>query len=311
MDTRVPIGVSIWPRAGVANDVASVIEQAALARSVGLRSIWFGQRFDLDSLVLAGIVGQAVGEIGVGTSVVPINPRHPVVVASQAQTVQAAASGRFRLGLGLGGNALEYAAFGITEDRPMLRLREYLTALRSLIEEGGADIEGERVHAHPPMPTTVHGGANVPLLVAAMGPQALRVSGELADGIIPNLAGPRTLATYIVPRFERARPAHPIRPGQVVAGVAVVVTDRSQEVRAQAVQSMAFYGGVPSYRAVLDREGVAHAADLALIGDEDHVTRGLRRLVDAGATELLVTQTDLGGHADQLRTWRLLAELSA
>jgi alkanesulfonate monooxygenase SsuD/methylene tetrahydromethanopterin reductase-like flavin-dependent oxidoreductase (luciferase family) len=161
------------------------------------------------------------------------------------------------------------------------------------------------------MPTTVRGGANVPLLVAAMGPQALRVTGELADGIIPNLAGPRTLATHIVPRFERARPAHPVRPGQVVVGVTAVVTDRPQEVLAGAARSMAFYDSVPSYRAALDREGVAHAADLALIGDEDHVTRGLQRYIDAGATELLVTQTDLGGHADQLRTWKLLAELSA
>ncbi|MGF6880496.1 F420-dependent oxidoreductase-like protein [Nocardia sp. GAS34] len=311
MDNRVPIGVSVWPRPGVANDVANVIELVALARSTGLRSVWFGQRMDLDSLVLAGVVAQAVGDIGVGTSVVPINPRHPVVVASQAQTVQATSGGRFRLGLGLGSPALESAAFGIHEDRPVARLREYLTAVRSLIEEGGVDLAGEQVHARPPLPTTVHGGANVPLLVAALGPQALRVTGELADGVIPNLAGPRTLSSHIVPRFERARPERPIRAAQIVAGVTAVVTDRPEEVRARAAESMAFYESVPSYRAVLNLEGVEYAADLALIGDEEYVTRGLRRYIDAGATELLITQTDLGGPDDQLRTWRLLAELSA
>ncbi|WP_216897081.1 TIGR03564 family F420-dependent LLM class oxidoreductase [Nocardia alni] len=306
-----PIGISVWPQAGATNDVADVIEKVRSARDLGLSSVWFGQRFDLDSLVLAGIVAQAVDGIGVGTSVVPINPRHPVVVGSQAQTVQAASRGRFRLGLGLGSTTLESAAFGITEDRPVLRLREYLTALRSLIEEGGADIAGERVRARPPMPTRVHGGADVPLLVAAMGPQALRVTGELADGVIPNLAGPRTLATQIIPAFERARPARPPRPGQVVVCVAAVVTDRPDEVRARAAQDMAFYDASPSYRAVMDREGVARAAELALIGDEEEVSRGLSRYIEAGATELLVTQTDMGGPEDQSRTWKLLGELSA
>ncbi|MGV9676663.1 TIGR03564 family F420-dependent LLM class oxidoreductase [Nocardia sp. NPDC003482] len=304
----VPLGVSLWPRVGVENDVTDVIEQARAARAAGLRSVWFGQRFDLDSLVLAGVVGHAVPDLGVGTSIVPINPRHPIVVAGQAQTVQAATGGRFRLGLGLGAPATESAAFGIDEDKPVLRLREYLIALRELIEHGGADFAGERLRANPPMPTTVHGGQDIPLLVAAMGPRALRVTGELADGVLPLLAGPRTLGSHIVPHLERARPARPL---QIVAGVVTVVTDRPEEVRAHATEVMAFYERVPSYRAVLDREGVERAADVALIGDEEHVARGLRAYVDAGATELLVAQTDLGGPADQARTWRLLGELAA
>ncbi len=310
MVTRVPIGVSVWPQAGATNDVADAIEKVRTARDLGLSSVWFGQRLDLDSLVLAAVAAQAVDGIGIGTSVVPITPRHPILVSSQAQTVQAASRGRFRLGLGLG-SALVRSAFGIDADRPVLRLREYLTALRALIENGGADVEGELVRAHTRMPTTVHGGGDVPLLVAAMGPQALRVTGELADGVIPYLAGPRTLAGHIVPSFERARPARPSRPGQIVAGVAVVVTDRPEEVRAQAAQAMAFYDAIPSYRAVLEREGVTRAADLALIGDEDEVGRGLSRYIDAGATELLITQTDMGSPDDQLRTWKLLGELSA
>ncbi|MFI5781952.1 TIGR03564 family F420-dependent LLM class oxidoreductase [Nocardia sp. NPDC051570] len=311
LNGRVPIGVAVGARDGASNDVTDVIEQTRVARDLGLRAVWFAQRFDWDAVGLAGVVGHAVEGIGVGTSVVPINPRHPMVVGNQAQTAQAASGGRFRLGLGLGAPALESAAFGITEDKPVLRLREYLVALRELIESGGTDFAGERVRAHPPMPTTVRGGNEVPLLVAAMGPQALRVTGELADGAIPYLAGPRTLGSFIVPRLERARPQRPVRPLQVVAGVAVVVTDRAEEVRAHAAQTMAFYESIPSYRTVLDREGARHAVDLALIGDEEYVARGLRDYVEAGVTELLVVQTDLGGPEDQRRTWRLLGELSA
>ena len=304
----VPIGVSVWPRPDAANDVDEVIRLAAAAARSGVRSVWFGQKFDLDALTLAAVTGHAVPGIEVGTSVVPINPRHPLVVAGQAQTAQAATGGRFRLGLGLGAPPLESAAFGIREDKPVRRLREYLTVLRQAIENGHVDVVGERVHAQPPIPTTVHGGGNIPLLVAAMGPQALRATGELADGVLPFLAGPRTVESHIVPALERTRP---VRPPQVIAGVVAVVTDRADEVRASAASALSFYEQFDSYRAVLDREGVAHAVDGALIGDEDHVIRGLRAYVEAGATELLIHQTDLAGPEDQARTWTLLGEITA
>lgn len=311
MSLSVPIGVSVWPRPEAANDVDEVLRLATQAHRTGVRSVWFGQKFDLDALTLAAVVGLAVPEIGVGTSVVPINPRHPLVVASQAQTAQAASGGRFRLGIGLGAPPLESAAFGIREDKPVRRLREYLIALRQAIEDGTVDVQGERVYARPPIPTTVHGGSDIPLLVAAMGPQALRATGESADGVLPYLAGPRTLESHIVPTLQQARPANPVRPLQVVAGVVAIVTDRAEQVRETAAHALAFYEQFDSYRAVLDREGVAHAVDVALIGDEDHVTRGLQTYVDAGATELLIHQTDLAGEDDQLRTWKLLAELTA
>ncbi|WP_227984392.1 TIGR03564 family F420-dependent LLM class oxidoreductase [Nocardia spumae] len=311
MTISVPIGVSVWPRPDVANDVGEVIGLATAAARAGVRSVWFGQKFDLDALTLAAVVGHAVPDIEVGTSVVPINPRHPLVVASQAQTAQAATGGRFRLGLGLGAPALESTAFGIYEDKPVRRLREYLVALRRAIEDGAVDVAGERVHARPPLPTRVRGGGDIPLLVAAMGPQALRASGELADGVLPFLAGPRTVESHIVPALERARPAHPVRPAQVIAGVVAVVTDRAEQVRATAARALSFYEQFDSYRAILDREGVPHAIDVALIGDEDHVARGLRAYVEAGATELLIHQSDLGGPDDQARTWKLLSELAA
>ncbi|WP_019930424.1 TIGR03564 family F420-dependent LLM class oxidoreductase [Nocardia sp. BMG111209] len=310
MGIGIPIGVSLWPEPGAANDVTDVIDQVTAARAAGVRSVWFGQRFDLDSLVLAGVVAQAVDGIGVGTSVVPINPRHPVVVASAAQTVQAASRGRFRLGLGLGAAAIEDAVYGIREPKPVRRLREYLTALRQLIEEGGADIDGESLRARPTSPTTVHGGQQVPLLVAALGPQALRVAGELADGVLPFLTGPRTLESHILPSLERARPRQ-APAAQVVAGVVALVTDRAAELREQALAALGFYEGIPSYRAALDREKVTRAADLALIGTEEEVAEGLRAYAGAGATELWVSRSGLGDAAERDRTVALLGQLTA
>lgn len=304
------LGLSIRPRRGADNDVTDVIEQARTIQALGVAAAWFGQRFDYDSLSMAAVVGRAVPGLRVGTSVVPINPRHPVVVASQAQTAQAASAGLFSLGLGLGAPALEIGAFGSYPDRPIRRLREYLVVLRSLIETGRADLHGETLTAHPPMPTVVRGGQAIPLLVAAMGPQSLRVTGELADGTLPFLAGPRTIETEILPALTRAAQGAGRGAPRVVAAVAAVVTDRPDTVREAAHQSLSFYDAIASYRTVMAREGVAHAADLALIGDETMVAAGLERYFAAGATEISVTQTDLGSDADQQRTWGLIGSLN-
>ncbi|MET8796156.1 TIGR03564 family F420-dependent LLM class oxidoreductase [Nocardia sp. NPDC004568] len=269
-------------------------------------------------LICGGVLGPALSASGrraVRTrlrrlgGVVPINPRHPLVVASQAQTAHAASHRRFTLGLGLGARDLEEPAFGIRTERPIRRLREYLTVLRSVLTTGTVDFTGETVSAAPPLPAAVAGGDRPDIVVAAMGPQAVAVAGELADGIVPFLAGPRTLGGDIVPRAEGAARAAG-RPGpRVIAGVAVVVTDRPERVRTRAGEQMAFYDRIPSYRRVLEREGVATAAELAVIGTAAEVEAQLRRYAEAGATELLVTQTDLGGPEDELATWRFLGAL--
>ncbi|WP_328391971.1 TIGR03564 family F420-dependent LLM class oxidoreductase [Nocardia sp. NBC_00416] len=310
MPLTAPVGIVLGPRPTAPNAVDDVIHRAQLVQRAGIDRVWFAQRFDFDSLSLAAVVGSAVPGLHVGTSVVPINPRHPLVVASQAQTAHAASHRRFTLGLGLGARALEEPAFGIATERPIRRLREYLTVLRSVLTTGTADFTGETLTAAPPLPAAVAGGDGPDIVVAAMGPQALAASGELADGIVPFLAGPRTLDGDIVPRVEAAaRAAGRSRP-RVIAGVAVVVTDDPDRARARAAEQLAFYDSIPSYRSVLDREGVATAAELAVIGTAAEVEAELRRYVDAGATELLVTQTDLGGHDDEQATWRFLGTLT-
>ncbi len=310
MALTAPIGIALNPDPAAANTVDDLLERSRFVQRAGIDRVWFAQRFDFDSLSVAAVVGAAVPGLHVGTSVVPINPRHPLVVASQAQTAHAASHRRFTLGLGLGARDLEEPAFGVPTDRPIRRLREYLTVLRSVLTTGTVDFTGETVTAAPRLPAAVAGGENPDIVVAAMGPQALAVSGELADGIVPFLAGPRALGDDIMPRVEKAaRAAGRPRP-RVITGVAVVVTADPDRVRAEAAERMAFYDAIPSYRSVLDREGVASAADLVVTGSETEVEAQLRRYVDAGATEFLITQTDLGGAEDERATWRFLGSIS-
>jgi alkanesulfonate monooxygenase SsuD/methylene tetrahydromethanopterin reductase-like flavin-dependent oxidoreductase (luciferase family) len=90
-----------------------------------------------------------------------------------------------------------------------------------------------------------------------------------------------------------------------------VVTSDVAAARAKAIQQMAFYEQVPSYQRVIALEGAMRAGELAVIGDEETVADEVRRYFDAGATEVVFSQTDLTGLADQTRTWKLLGELAA
>ncbi|MFZ4302186.1 TIGR03564 family F420-dependent LLM class oxidoreductase [Streptomyces cinereoruber] len=287
--------------------IDETVRLAREAHDAGLHSAWFGQSFAYDSPSLAAIVGREVPGLQVGTAAIPVFGRHPLLVSAQAQTAQAATGGRYHLGLALGTRHLTETGFGIPYERPIGLLREFLTALRPLLETGSADFHGELLTATTPYSASVPGAEPpVPVLVAAMGPQALRVSGGLADGILPFLAGPRALAEHIVPAVEAAgRPAP-----RVVALVPGVVTSDADAVRETAAGALALYERIPSYRRVIELSGAGRAAELALIGDEETVAAGVRRYREAGATEVVFTATEVNGEEDRRRTWKLLGELS-
>lgn len=294
------------------NQVDATVQLAQEAAAAGLRSAWFGQTFGADSPQLAAIVGREVPGLQVGTSAIPVFGRHPLLVAGQAQTAQAATHGRYHLGLALGTKLLTETGFGLPFERPIARLREFLTALRQLTETGNADFQGELLTARTPISARVPGAeGGVPVLVAAMGPQALRVSGELADGILPYLAGPRALAEHIVPAVTAAAEAAGRPAPRIVALVPGVVTDDADAVRAKATETLAFYEQIPSYARVIELSGARRAADLAVIGDEKAVEAEVRRYRDAGATEVVFSLTEIAGEADRRRTWTLLGQLAA
>ena len=301
-------GIVVKPDPAAANAVDDAIAQASGAFHRGVRHVWLNQRFDVDALTLAALISTAVPGLGVGTAVVPINPRHPLLVASAAQTAQAAAHGNFSLGIGLGGNELEQRAFGIPAGKEVTRLREYLTILRSIRYDGEVDFQGQELAARPPLSPAVPGGRPFPVYVAAMGPRALRAAGELADGTVTYLAGPRTIEEFIAPTIARAAADAGRPPPRIIASVPVAVTSTPDAARADAATSLHFYDQIPSYRKVMAREGVTHAADLAVVGDPDAVIGRLRRYRAAGATDVVLSpfQTQPSALRD---LWAVAAEL--
>lgn len=284
-----PTGVVLNLNPSADNAVDDAIAQARRAYDAGVRQLWLAQMADVDAIALAGLIGAAIPGLGVGTSVVPINPRHPLLISAAAQTAQAASHGQFSLGLGLGAPDVEKAVFGTAWSNTVTRLREHLTVLRSVFNTGAVDFQGSEIASSPQWPVSVAGGTPIPIYVAAMGPKALQVTGELADGTLPYLAGPRTVGEFIVPTINAAAAAAGRPTPRVIAMVPVLVTDDVSAGRAWAAEQLAFYETIPSYQKVIAREGVDRAADLAAIGTAEEVTRQLRRYLDAGATDIAVS----------------------
>lgn len=304
-----PTGIVLFPNPKSINVVDDMVAQASRAFSLGVRQVWLGQQFDYDAIALAALIGAAIPGLGVGTSVVPMNPRHPLIVASLAQTAQAASRGNFSLGLGLGAHEPERQAFGTLWPNTIARLREHLTVLRSIFDTGAVQFSGNEISAHPGWPVRVAGGTPVPVYVAAMGPKALRVTGELADGTMPYLAGPRTIAQFIEPAITRSA-ADAGRPKpRIIAQVPALMSDDVDAAKNFAAEKLSFYEAIPSYRKVIAREGVAGAADLAAVGSAESIRRQLQSYLNAGATDVVLTALAWTDAAVAEELWAVAASL--
>src|SRR5690349_6174838 len=154
--TDMTVGVAL-NASDTPNQVDATVQLAQEAAESGVTSAWFGQTFGADSPLLAAIVGREVPGLQVGTSAIPVFGRHPLLVSSQAQTAQAATHGRYHLGLALGTKLLTETGFGLPFERPIARLREFLTALRQLTETGTADFHVELLTATTPLPSLFPG----------------------------------------------------------------------------------------------------------------------------------------------------------
>src|SRR4029077_9424513 len=276
-----PTGVVLYPDPQAVNVVDDVVSQAKRAHARGVDQVWLAQQFDHDAISLAELIGAAMPRLGVATFVVPITPRHPWIVASLAQTAQAASHGNFSLGLGLGAHEPERVAFGMLWPNTIGRLREHLTVLRSIFDTGAVDFTGAEFSARPGWPVRVAGGTPIPVYVAAMGPKALQVTGELADGTLPYLAGPRTIAEFIEPVISKSAAEAGRGKPRIIAQVAAILADNVDAARSFAAEQLSFYETIPSYQKVIAREGIAGAADLAAVGSAESVRRQLQSYLDA------------------------------
>jgi 5,10-methylenetetrahydromethanopterin reductase len=281
--------------AGLSNNspVESCIRDLTQAREDGFSRVWMTQMpYDVDLLTVLAVAAHEVSDIEVASGVVPIQNQHPMLMAQRALTLNLIAGGRFTLGVGVSHRAVTEGMWGISWDRSVRRLSEYLDGLLPLLA-------GEQVNATGEMLTT-RGALQIPgvptpgVYVAALGPQMLRLTGRRTAGTITWMTGPKTLKEHIGPTLRTAatEAGRPDGAVSVAAALPIAVTDDVTAARSLAAEEFAMYGHLPSYRAMLDREGYAGPEDAALIGDEATVRDRLDEVCAADVDEFVAIPFD-------------------
>ena len=269
--------------------VQAIVDHAAQAQADGFSSYWLAEHptGGFDAITVLALAGQSVPDIEFGTAVVPTFPRHPMALAGQALTARSVLPGRFTLGVGLS-HAPMMAQLGIGFDKPIRHLREYLSILVPLLEEGRVSFKGESLSCE----ADVFGRPEeaCPVVVAALGPQALRVAGARTAGTTLAWVGPRTIREHIVPVIGEAADKAGRAAPRVIATLPVCITDDEKTVREQVAQGLSMYAKLPSYRAMFDREGVEGPGDVVLAGSEGQVAEALGKLEEAGVTDFAASE---------------------
>jgi F420-dependent oxidoreductase-like protein len=288
--------------------IDDLVDTAAEARRCGLASIWLAQAFEFDALTALAAIGRSVADIELGTAVVPTYPRHPLALAAQALTVQAACTNRLALGIGPSHRGPIEEMYGYSFDGVARHVAEYLEILLPALASAPVDYSGEAMSAHTRAPLRVAGSDPCPVLLGAMAPRMLALAGAVADGTVTAKTGPRTLASHIVPSINEAAKQAGRPPPRIAACLPFCLTrDRAGSLE----RASAEYGSsqqLPSYQAMLAREGVSGAAEISLIGDEHEVTAKIKELADTGITDYLARI--VGNEEERRRSLQLLGSLA-
>lgn len=287
-------------RWGLAGGVAlaTIDEVREIARwgdAAGFDSLWISHAAAVDPIVaLAAVASEFSSMREVGTSVVPLYGRHPFGLAQQVMTAQSALGGRFTLGVGPSHRPSVEGTLGLSWDHPYTYTEEFLDGLAPLLAGAEANVEGSQVTTRAQVAIDA---PDTPILLAALGPRMLRLAGRRTAGTTVGQCGPKTIAGHIVP-IVRAAAEEAGRPEpRVMALVRLCVTDDVSGARALAEAIGASYGVLPSYAAMLAKEGVTNAADLHLIGSWERVLDGLAQYADAGVTDLRIEVVAHDDHA--------------
>jgi F420-dependent oxidoreductase-like protein len=269
----------------------AIISQVESAERDGFASAWLPNIFAHDALTVLALAGQHTTVIELGVGVVPTYPRHPAALAQQALTVQAATGNRLLLGIGPSHQVVIEQMMGLSYAKPVPHMRDYVRALTALLSGQPAQFRGD--HYQVNLQLSVPQATPPPVMIAALRPHMLRLAGQLADGTLTWMGGPRYLQDVAVPAItQAARDAGRSAP-RVVVGLPVAVTNKPDAARAAASRIFAVYATLPAYRAVLDIEGAKDAADVALIGTEAEVECRLGQLAAIGATDLVAVVFDI------------------
>ncbi len=302
------MNIGLFALPGPGAGLGQLVRQIEQAEANGLSSAWLANIAGADALTVLALAGQTTSEIELGTFVIPTYPRHPSSLAQQALTVQSAVNNRLVLGIGLS-HRVSMERLGLDWDHPIRHTREYLSCLTPLLRQEAVEFTGTEYQING-YQITLPGATPPPILVAALGPQMLKLTGRMADGTAIWMGGARYIAEHAVPTITAAAEEAGRAAPRIVAGLPICVTDTPDTVRETAARAYERYGQLPSYRAILDREGADTPADVSLIGSAAEVRTGLESLANAGVTDFAAAIFTPRG-IDPEPTMELLREMAS
>jgi F420-dependent oxidoreductase-like protein len=298
--------------------LAGLTEDVRGAERDGFQSFWVPQIPGyLDAMTAIAVTGQGTTSIELGTAVVPVQTRHPVVMAQQALTTQIACQGRFTLGVGPSHHWIVEDQLGLPYERPAHLMRQYLEVLNAALKGSEkVDVDNELFRVHSLM--DVADPVETPVLIAALAPVMLRIAGEMTSGTILWMADERAIGEHVVPRITKAA-ADAGRPApRIVAGVPVALCGKNevQAARDYASRLLGHAELSPNYLRLLEHGDATDVGDVMAAGDESDVLQRLQRFRDAGVTDLAARVVPFGADRDsriegRRRTQAFLASLGS
>ncbi len=278
----------------------------ASAEDDNFASYWLAQTGGVDALTVFAARGATGSDMKLGTAVIPTWTTHPQVLAGQAMTTQAAIDGRLVLGLGLAHEPSVTGRWKMKWERPVRQMMDFLDVLQPLISDGIVDHDGHFWSYEGAMPLLDTPTPKV--MIAALGEQMLKLAGARTDGTILWCVGPKTIANHIAPVINAAADKAGRDKPSIVCSIPVWVTDEPKPARDFLGQILSIYAELPSYRRMLDIEGLHGLGELSLVGTEAEVTERIAEIAVSGATDF--TAVPMAGNPDEIERTREILRIA-
>ena len=301
-----------------ATDPAQLVASLVEIEEAGVDHVWvgFGPAGFPDLLTTLAAAAARTTRLKVGTSIVQISSRHPVLIAQQALSFNRLAPGRLKLGIGTGSPAQAKSIYGVEMEAPLAYLREYVQVLRALLQQGESHHQGR----YFTVDVSLQAASQVPLFVSALGPGAFRLAGEIADGVLPVMCPIPYLTTTALSALSAGADAAGRPRPPIVAQVAVAFTEDRETALQARRQALRFYTTLPAYRNMFVAAGFSEqeitavsdrlVESLVIFGDESRIRDSLQEQLSSGVDELTVILVPISDAAqEQTRLARLIGQL--
>ncbi len=311
--------IGVAAMGGDAKEVVSTIQDF---EQRGIKTAWLtAGAGGIDNLTMFSAAATATERIQLGTSIVTIWPRHPVIAAQQVNAIAQLSGSRLRFGIGPGHIAGMAKTYGADYRTPLTALREYIGITRSLFDTGAVEFEGSVFSANYALPGPV---PNTPIMASALRPKSYELCGEIADGAISWVSPAVYLRDKALPAIQRGADKAGRAAPPLVMHLPVCVHENGTEVLASIREQLAHYPRAPFYQAMFAQSGFPEAGEkqtwsagmrdaVVAWGNEEQVTARIAELIEWGMGELIIHIVTAGADTagSRARTLDLITELSA